>query len=61
MVVDRIMRLDNRGPDGDVERMVCEGWAFTVVAPSVSVKDRPLLAQLTKFERTDRMLVIWAQ
>ena len=37
--------------------MVGEGWAFTVVAPSVSVKDRPLSALLSKFERTDHMLV----
>ena len=42
------MMLVNWRPDGDVDRVECEGWAFTVVAPSVSVKDRPLLAQLTK-------------
>jgi hypothetical protein len=39
--------------------MVREGWAFTVVAPSVSIEDRPLLAPLSKFERTDHMLVFY--
>ena len=42
------MRLVNWRPDGDVDRVECEGWAFTVVAPSMSVKDRSLLAPLSK-------------
>ena len=44
-----VMLLDNWRPDRDIDRVVCEGWSFTVVAPSVSVKDRPVLAMLSKF------------